>query len=305
LEINPNPVVWFKEILMLIISRKDAVSVCVGVGYVNAPEWAKKEGGKARFMRKLTELATEEDFDELEVDKTLIEDDEERAHLNTLLVALRTSKGEFKLTGKGESILDFEQETKDDSEDEDEEKKEESDDEAIATSEGVDGVLGGSGDDEVTEEPENDDEEENESDAIGEEENDDSTEDLAVEDDEENESKDDEGSDENRSTDEVKEEEEEDFTPIKKRNPFKKKKSKAKEIRGIRPSKDSNLFICGNVIRRHGHENGVTEAMVGEAMDGLTAKLKAKGKKKPVDEKQVRWSMGHAWHAINGFLNND
>jgi hypothetical protein len=275
------------EILMLVLSRKDAIAMCEGVAYKNAKGWEKD-----RMMRKLRELALEEDFSEVDVDETIVKDVEERTRLNSLLVALRASQGDFKLTGKGDTILDYQPE----------EEPEELPEEPVI----IDSVLV----DSTEEEPELEESNNENEDSDSEEEKDEAeTEPVEVETTEEDEEVY-EVVERKKTKKRIKEEEAEERRKEARRikanekKPFAKKKDK-REIFGVRPSTDANLFICGDVIRRHGHQNGITKGMVGEVLDRLAEVEKKKRGKSTATEKHVRWNLGHAWHAINGFLNND
>lgn len=76
--------------MMFEITRKDAVSLCQGLGFATADGWKR-----ARLVEKLSSIIGMYDKSEFAVDEEIVKDETERERLNDLLLDLVASERDF------------------------------------------------------------------------------------------------------------------------------------------------------------------------------------------------------------------
>jgi len=115
----------------MLITRDDAVAICVGTGFKAAKTW-----NKARLTKKMQEMATDAAYADFEVDKEIITDEDEADRLNGLLAEMRDSGSEIEVVKElpqdaeeAEEADDESEESEDEDEAEDEEAEEDEDEE--------------------------------------------------------------------------------------------------------------------------------------------------------------------------------
>ena len=76
------------------ITKDEAVAICVGVGYSNAPHWTKE-----RLMSRIMQFSTDAAYEGVQVNKEVVEDADEAERLDDLLVKLREADGDVQPSG--------------------------------------------------------------------------------------------------------------------------------------------------------------------------------------------------------------
>ena len=80
------------------ITKDQAVAICVGVGYSNAPFWTKE-----RLMSRILQFSTDAAYAGVQVNKEVVEDADEAERLDDLLVKLRDANGDVQPSGSSGS----------------------------------------------------------------------------------------------------------------------------------------------------------------------------------------------------------
>ena len=265
---------------MLTICAADAVAIFQGIGFKGADGWNKK-----KMNKKLQLMATDDDFEDMEVDEDLVEDEDEQERLNSLIVALRSEK-EFELVKELKAKKEEEEDADDEVED-DENSDADSDDDDEETDE---------------EEAEVSDDEDDDKDQDDEDEEDD-------EDDADDEVEDEEEEEEVKPPKAKKEKKEKPAKPAKEKKEKKPKAPKATKSRrkdlgpdvgkpvGITSLKN-RLFLAGMILKKSGVEPGLTDDLITELNDEFMA---LEGKESNI--KASATQLGMAWHVVNGYLN--
>ena len=76
------------------ITKDEAVAICVGVGFSNAPHWSKE-----RLMSRILDFSKSSAYVDLQVNKEVIEDADEAERLDDLLEKLREANGDVQPSG--------------------------------------------------------------------------------------------------------------------------------------------------------------------------------------------------------------
>ena len=76
------------------ITKDAAVAICVGVGFSNAPHWSKE-----RLMSRILDFSKSSAYVDLQVNREVVEDDDEAERLDDLLEKLREANGDVQPSG--------------------------------------------------------------------------------------------------------------------------------------------------------------------------------------------------------------